>query len=116
MKNKPNLLKLMGYAGGFKYFTIGSIVLAALSACLALVPFVYIWKIVDEVLTVMPDYSQAQNIEDYGITAVKYALTAMFIYFLALGCSHVGGFRTVANIRKHCMAKILRLPLGHIES
>ena len=116
MKNKPNLLKLMGYAGGFKYFTIGSIVLAALSACLALVPFVYIWKIVDEVLAVMPDYSQAQNIEDYGITAVKYALTAMFIYFLALGCSHVGGFRTVANIRKHCMAKILRLPLGHIES
>ena len=64
MKNKPNLLKLMGYAGGFKYFTIGSIVLAALSACLALVPFVYIWKIVDEVLAVMPDYSQAQNIED----------------------------------------------------
>ena len=42
MKEKNNLLRLMDYAGSFKYFTIGSIVLSAVSACLALMPFVYI--------------------------------------------------------------------------
>lgn len=115
-KKQPNLLRLMGYAGKFKWFTVGSIVFAALSACLALVPFVYIWKIVNEVLTVMPDFAKAQNIEDYGFTAVKYAVNAMGVYFLALGCSHIGGFRTVANLRERCVAKVLRLPLGHIES
>lgn len=116
MKNKSNLLRLMDFAGGYKFFTIGSIVLAAVSACLALVPFVYVWKIVDEVLTVMPDFSKAQHIEDYGITAVKYSVNAMCIYFLALACSHLGGFRTVANIRKKCVAKVLRMPLGHVEN
>ncbi len=116
MKNKSNLLRLMDFAGGYKFFTIGSIVLAAVSACLALVPFVYVWKIVDEVLTVMPDFSKAQHIEDYGITAVKYSVNAMCIYFMALGCSHLGGIRTVANIRKKCVAKVLRMPLGHVEN
>lgn len=115
-KKKPNLLKLMDYAGKFKYFTIGSMVFSALSACLALVPFVYIWKIVNEVLTVMPDFSQAENIENYGYTAVKFAVNAMCVYFCALGCSHLGAFRTVANIRERCVEKILRMPLGHIET
>ena len=64
----------------------------------------------------MPDFSKAQHIEDYGITAVKYAVNAMCIYFAALGCSHVGAFRTVANIREKCVEKVLRMPLGHIES
>lgn len=116
MKKKPNLLTLMGYAGRFKFFTAGSIVFAVLSACLALVPFVYIWKIVNEVLTVMPDFSSAENLEDYGFTAVKFAVNAMCVYFCSLACSHVGAFRTVANIREKCVAKVLRMPLGHIES
>jgi len=115
-KKQSNLLRLMGYAGKFKWFTIGSIVFSALSACLALVPFVYIWKIVNEVLTVMPDFAKAQNIEDYGFAAVKFAVNAMCVYFCALACSHIGGFRTVANLRERCVAKVLRLPLGHIES
>lgn len=106
----------MDFAGGYKYFTIGSLVLAALSACLALVPFVFIWKIAGEVLSVMPDFSKAQNIEDYGFDAVKYAVNAMCVYFCALGCSHIGAFRTVANVREKCVEKVLRMPLGHIEN
>ena len=112
MKNKSYLIKLMDFAGGYKYFTIGSIVLAAASACLALVPFVFIWKITGEVLSVMPDFSKAQNIEDYGFEAVKYAVNAMCVYFCALACSHLGAFRTVANVREKCVEKVLRMPLG----
>ena len=106
----------MDFAGGYKYFTIGSIVLAAASACLALVPFVFIWKITGEVLSVMPDFSKAQNIENYGFEAVKYAVNAMCVYFCALGCSHIVAFRTVANVREKCVEKVLRMPLGHIEN
>ena len=116
MKKKSNLSTLMGYAGRHKYFTAGSLILAVVSACLALIPFVYIWKIMNEVLTVMPDFSKAQNIEDYGFTAVKYAFAAMNVYFCALACSHLGAFRTMANLRSKCVEKVLRIPLGHIES
>ena len=35
----------MGYAGNHRYFTYASWVLSAVSALVALVPFVYIWKI-----------------------------------------------------------------------
>ena len=116
MKKRPNLFRLMDYAGKFKWFTVGSLIFAALSACLALVPFIFIWKIAGEVLSVAPDFSKAQNIEDYGFEAVKFAVNAMCVYFCALACSHIGAFRTVANIREKCVEKVLRMPLGHIES
>ena len=83
MKKNSSFKTLLNYAGGYKYFTVGSVVLAAASACLALVPFVYIWEIVNEVMTTAPDFSKAQNIEDYGFTAVKYAVNAMCVYFCA---------------------------------
>ncbi len=116
MKKRPNLFILMDYAGKFKWFTAGSVIFAVASACLALVPFVFIWKIACEVLTVAPDFAKAQNIEDYGIEAVKFAVNAMCVYFTALACSHIGAFRTVANIREKCVGKVLRMPLGHIEN
>ena len=116
MKKNSSFKTLLNYAGGYKYFTVGSVVLAAASACLALVPFVYIWEIVNEVMTTAPDFSKAQNIEDYGFTAVKYAVNAMCVYFCALACSHLGAFRTVANVREQCVAKVLRMPLGYIEN
>ena len=52
----------MGYAGNYRYFTYASWVLSAVSALVALVPFVYIWKILRDVLNVAPDYAQAVNI------------------------------------------------------
>ena len=116
MKKRPNLFILMDYAGKFKWFTAGSVIFAVASACLALEPFVFIWKIACEVLTVAPDFAKAQNIEDYGIEAVKFAVNAMCVYFTALACSHIGAFRTVANIREKCVGKVLRMPLGHIEN
>ena len=45
MKKQSDLSRLMGYAGNYRYFTYASWVLSAISALVALVPFVYIWKI-----------------------------------------------------------------------
>lgn len=42
----------MGYAGGHKILTYLSWVLSVASALLALVPFVYIWRIVHDILEV----------------------------------------------------------------
>ena len=43
MKKQSDLSRLMGYAGNYRYFTYASWVLSAVSALVALVPFVYIW-------------------------------------------------------------------------
>ena len=50
MKKQSDLSRLMGYAGNYRYFTYASWVLSAVSALVALVPFVYIWKILRDVL------------------------------------------------------------------
>ena len=52
----------MGYAGGHRVFTYASLVLSAVSALMALIPFLYIWMILRDVLAVAPDYAQAVNI------------------------------------------------------
>ena len=50
MKKQSDLSRLMGYAGNYRYFTYASWVLSGASALVALVPFVYIWKILRDVL------------------------------------------------------------------
>lgn len=115
-KKQGDLGRLMQYAGDHKYFTYASLVLAALSALIALVPFYYIWKIMKEVLEVRPNYSEAVHIKEYGWMAVAFALIAMVIYIAALMCSHKAAFRVQVNMRTAMMNHIMKLPLGYVES
>lgn len=115
-KKPGDLSRLMYYAGDHKYFTYASLVLATLSALIALVPFYYIWKIMKEVLEVRPNYSEAVHIKEYGWMAVAFALIAMVIYIAALMCSHKAAFRVQVNMRTAMMNYIMKLPLGYVES
>ena len=115
-KKQGDLSRLMYYAGDHKYFTYASLMLAALSALIALVPFYYIWKIMKEVLEVRPNYSEAVHIKEYGWMAVAFALIAMVIYIAALMCSHKAAFRVQVNMRTAMMNHIMKLPLGYVES
>lgn len=115
MENKKSLKALFGYAGKFKYFTVASWVLSALSALLALVPFAYIWLIIKEVLEVMPDFSAAVSLAHNGWMAVVFALLSIVVYFGALMCSHLAAFRIATNIRRRAMGHIVKLPLGIMD-
>lgn len=114
-KEKSVISQLLEYAGNYKYFTICSWILGAISAILALLPFYYIWLIIKEVIEVRPDYSQAVNIKSYGLMAVGMSLLAMLIYIGALMCSHVAAFRVQANMRIVMMKHVMKLPMGYIE-
>ena len=116
MKKKSSLSRLFEYAGNYKYLTILSWVLSAVSAWIALVPFYYIWRIIKEVLAVVPDYSQAQNLKGYGWAAVGFALLSMIIYVGSLMCSHVAAFHVQAEMRSQMMHHIVTLPMGFIDS
>ncbi len=106
----------MEYAGNYKYFTYSSWILSAISAAFALVPFYYLWKIIKEVLDVMPHFENATNIIHNGFMAVFFAIFSMVIYIIALMCSHTAAFRVQANLRKAMMHYIAKLPLGAVES
>ena len=115
MKKESSMSKLFEYAGRFKYLTIASWVLSVLSALIALIPFVFIWKIIKEVLEVAPNFSNAKNLTHYGWMAVFFSVLYMIIYLGALICSHVAAFRVQANIRSKAMHHILTLPLGFMD-
>ena len=115
MKKPSNLQRLLGYAGKHKYLTYASWILSALSALLALVPYWYIWQVIREVLSVAPDFGQAQNLVRNGWMAVLAAVAAVLVYIAALMCSHMGAFRIATNLRLAVMEHIVRLPLGAAE-
>ena len=86
LKKQSNLSRLLSYAGGHKYFTYVSWILSAVCALTALVPFWYIWKIINEVLKASPNFGSAQNLTHYGIMAMAYAIISYLIYIGALLC------------------------------
>ena len=116
MKKQSDLSRLMGYAGNYRYFTYASWVLSAVSALVALVPFVYIWKILRDVLNAAPDYAQAVKIPHYGWMAVLFAVLSYLIYIAALLCSHLSAFRVATNLRLAVSEHLAVLPLGFAET
>ena len=116
MKKQSDLSRLMSYAGNYRYFTYVSWVLSAVSALVALVPFVYIWKILRDVLNAAPDYAQAVNIPHYGWMAVLFAVLSYLIYIAALMCSHLSAFRVATNLRLAVSEHLAVLPLGFAET
>lgn len=115
MKKKDPLSRLFYFAGKHKYLTIMSWVLSVVSAWVALVPFYYIWKIMQEVLAAAPDYSQARYLSEYGWTAVGFAVLSMLIYVCALMCSHVAAFRVQSCIRSKLIGHVMTLPMGFMD-
>ena len=115
MKKESNLKRLLRYAGGYKYLTIASWILSALSALVALLPFVYIWKVIKEVLDAAPNYGDVQELSHNGWMAVVFAVAAILIYIVSLICSHLAAFRVQANMRMRAMHHIVTLPMGFMD-
>ncbi len=85
--------------------------ISAVSQLLALVPFLYIWAILRDVIA--GDYSR---IAHYGWMAVAFAIATIIVYFGALMCSHLAAFRIAANMRKALMQHIMTLPIGFLDA
>ena len=104
----------MGFAGNHKYLTYLSLILSVISAVLALLPFVFIFYIIKEVIEVAPNYSEAVHIVYNGWMAVLFAMISIAVYIGALMCSHMSAFRIAGNLRKTLMEHIAKLPPGFI--
>ncbi len=113
VKTHPSL---MDYAGGRKWLTFASLVLSGVSAVLALIPFIYIFYMIRDVLEVAPDYSQATRLSYYGWMAVLFAALSVLVYISGLMCSHISAFRVAGNIKKSLLRHASALPSGVFDS
>lgn len=114
MKKNKNFSELMSYAGRHKYLTYASLILSIISAFFALLPFVFIFFVIKEVIEVGSDYSAAENVVRNGWLAVLFALISIVVYISGLMCSHLSAFKIAGNMRKSLMTHIAGLPLGFI--
>ena len=109
-KKESAFSRLMAYAESYKGFSYASVVMSAVSAVLALFPFIYLWKIIKEVIEVAPDFSRADGIVHNGVMAVVMALASMLIYFAALLFSHKAAFRVAANMKLTVLNHVKSFP------
>ena len=116
MKKQSNFSKLMKYAGKYRFLTYSSWILSVLSALIALIPYIFIWKIINEAISVAPDFSQANNMVHNGVMAVVFAALSLAVYICGLMCSHLSAFRIATNIRIAAMEHIVKLPMGFMDS
>lgn len=109
---RSSLSRILDYTGSYRILTIFGCILSGIAAVLGLVPYVCVWLVAREVLTVFPDVRAASGLEKWGWIAVAFAVANILFYFAALMCTHIAAFRTARNIRMAAMTHVLKLPMG----
>ncbi len=111
-KPKSTLQRLLSYAGGHKVFTILGMILSGVSAIATLLPIIFIWETIKEVILIYPNVTLTDSIKSNAQMSVILALSAMLIYVAALMFTHFAAFRVASNMRKAALKHIMELPLG----
>ena len=115
-KKQNALTVLLGYAGSHRQLTFLGLGLSAVSMVCSMIPYLCIWLAARDLITVAPDWTQAQSVTRYGWIAFVFAVGGILIYFLGLMCTHLAAFRTASNIRKQGMAHVMQAPLGYFDA
>lgn len=111
--NKNRFFYLLSFSGRYKYLSILGCILSAVAAICAMMPFYYIWKFVDAICLAFPNINNAQNLENYAIMALTFAILNLVIYFFALMSTHLSAFHNEKNMKQKAVDHIVKLPLGY---
>lgn len=115
-QNKNKFIRLLNYSGNYKYLTIIGMFLSALSAICLLVPFIYIWDVVNALLAVAPDFTKAQNLDVYAINVFTFAILGITLNFFGLMGTHLSAFKNEKNMKDAAINHLLKLPLGYFSN
>ena len=115
-RSKNKFIRLLSYSGKYKYLSILGMIFSALSAISLLIPFVYIWNVINALLTVAPEFTKAQNIDVYAFNAFFYAILGIVLNFVGLMCTHLSAFRNERNMKDAALNHLLKLPLGYFSN
>ena len=115
-RKRNDVAALLDYAGSHKGLTFLGLALSAVSMLLSMVPYICIWLAARDLIAAAPDWTQAENVAQYGWLAFAFAVGGIVLYFAGLMCTHLAAFRTAANIRKRGVAHVMKAPLGYFDA
>lgn len=107
---------LMTFAGNHRFLTYMGCILSGISAVFSLVPFLYIWMVIRDMVNALPKMADSTVLVHYGWMAVAFSLLSMLIYFGALMCTHLSAFRTARNLKTAALHHLGRLPIGYFKT
>ena len=111
-----NVLQQFGsYMGSRKPFLPISLVLSGLTGLVSLLPFIFVWLIIRQLL-VLPEEVAAESVLSLAWWAFGTAALAVLLYFLSLIFSHVTAFRVECSMRRSAVARLMRMPLGYFDT
>jgi ATP-binding cassette subfamily B protein len=103
------------YMGKKKALLPLSLLLSGISAVLNILPYVFVWRIVREILS-NEQMASGSQVSLYAWLALACAAGGIVIYFCALMSSHLAAFHVEVGLQKVGMEKILKMPLGFFDN
>jgi ATP-binding cassette subfamily B protein len=110
-KKMSRMAEFEKYAEGRHHFVTVSMIGAVVSAILSVVPFYYIWLIIDEALR----GCDTDLMVGYGWTALALALLSLLVYIASLMMSHLAAFRISKNLKRTMIAHVMSLSPGALD-
>ncbi len=115
-KQKSLLKRLYVFAGNYRHLTNLGMVLSGVSAIMTLLPIIFIYRGVSEIVLAYPNISLTNSVTLNAWLAVGSAIGAMIVYLIALMCTHIAAYRIAKNMRKRALNHIMTLPLGFFSN
>lgn len=115
-KGCATIARIMDFAGTRRPLTAVGCTLVAISMVLTMMPYVFIWLVVHDLIAVAPRWGEAASVVGYGWAAFGFAVAGIVVYFLGLMCTHLAAFRIESNMRKACAKRLIAAPLGYYDS
>ena len=118
MKKKSNMPFLFKSMGGYKITMVLSIIMAAVSAIMAIYAYTYVYSLTEEIVGKLPDYSSVDSelIKGYGKSIVFMICGGYGMYGIALLFSHITAFNTAARLKRMLISHIGKLPGGYHDT
>ena len=114
-KPKTGLSRCLEIASDRKPLVILSAVLSSLAAIASFIPYLAIYGVIKEILSVYPklDLLDTHHIMLMAWTALGGILLNIVMYFLAILCSHLAAFGTIYELKTAFAKHLTQIPLGY---
>ena len=112
-KEKSTFGWIFTFAGQKKSGYIASVLLAIFGAAFQILPFFVMARVIGKLLA--GDRSLAGYLLDCAVLAAFWGLRVLF-HALSTAQSHQATFAVLGNIRKQCLEKLAKLPLGDVQA
>ena len=112
-KEKSTFGWIFTFAGQKKSGYIASVLLAIFGAAFQILPFFVMARVIRKLLA--GDKGLAGYLTDCAVLAAFWGLRVLF-HALSTAQSHQATFAVLGNIRKQCLEKLAKLPLGDVQA